>query len=75
MEFPQRKRQRLRGFDYSSPGVYFITQCIKDGADILGNVCVGDGVPYKSGNSKIDVHIETICESFLRQRYIPAFLS
>ena len=49
MEFPQRKRQRLRDFDYSSPGVYFITQCIKDGADILGNVCVGDGVldvPY-----------------------------
>ncbi len=25
MEFPVRKRQRLKGYDYSSPGCYFVT--------------------------------------------------
>ena len=29
-EFPQRKRLRLKNFDYSSSGAYFITICTKD---------------------------------------------
>ncbi len=42
--FPQRKRNRLEGFDYSSNGSYLVTICIKDrktplwhsvGADII----------------------------------------
>ena len=30
MELPQRKDHRLAGYDYSSPGGYFITICTKD---------------------------------------------
>lgn len=30
MELPQRKRNRLKDFDYSMPGAYFITICTKD---------------------------------------------
>lgn len=41
MEFPKRKNPRLRQFDYSAPGVYFVTICIKDMAQILGNITVG----------------------------------
>ncbi len=44
MEFPQRKRTRLQGYDYSQEGAYFITLCTKDKACILGKICVGDGV-------------------------------
>lgn len=29
-EFPERKRNRLKDFDYSSNGAYFVTICIKD---------------------------------------------
>jgi len=29
-KYPIRKNNRLRGFDYSSPGFYFITVCTKD---------------------------------------------
>lgn len=30
MELPKRKPNRLREFDYSTPGAYFITLCTKD---------------------------------------------
>jgi REP element-mobilizing transposase RayT len=49
-ELPQRKRTRLKGYDYSRNGAYFITLCVKDRAELLGNIepahpLVGGGVP------------------------------
>ncbi|MBR2879043.1 MAG: transposase [Oscillospiraceae bacterium] len=44
MDFPQRKRTRLKGYDYSQQGVYFITVCTKNRVCSLCKVCVGDGV-------------------------------
>jgi len=35
MDMPKRKRNRLTGFDYSTPGVYFITFCTKDRKNLL----------------------------------------
>jgi putative transposase len=37
-EMPQRKRNRLLGYDYSQNGAYFITICIKDKHEILGKI-------------------------------------
>jgi putative transposase len=34
----RRRSIRLRGFDYSQPGAYFVTVCTKDRAPILGSV-------------------------------------
>ena len=34
-ELPVRKSARLRGYDYSSVGAYFITICVKDGHELL----------------------------------------
>ncbi|MFN4212728.1 MAG: transposase [Microgenomates group bacterium] len=34
----QRKRNRLRNFDYSSSGWYFVTVCTKDREEYFGNV-------------------------------------
>lgn len=46
---PQRKRNRLQGFDYSSPNYYFVTVCTQNKEKILWeqgcNACVGDGFP------------------------------
>lgn len=36
-----RKNIRLKGYDYSSNGAYFITICIKDGHMLLGSIDVG----------------------------------
>ena len=42
MELPQRKRTRLAGYSYSSPGYYFITVCVEDMRLLLGRVVGGD---------------------------------
>ncbi len=30
MELPERKANRLKNYDYNTPGAYFITVCTKD---------------------------------------------
>ena len=47
MNYPKRKRTRLKDFDYSENGAYFITICTKDKRCILSRVIlpVGTGVP------------------------------
>jgi REP element-mobilizing transposase RayT len=40
-DLPVRKNIRLDGYDYSSNGAYFITICVKDGHEMLGNIAVG----------------------------------
>lgn len=45
MGLPKRKNIRLKDYDYSSNGVYFITICTKDRVKILSTLSVGDGAP------------------------------
>ncbi|MBE7019670.1 MAG: hypothetical protein E7413_07335 [Ruminococcaceae bacterium] len=40
-DFPKRKPNRLREYDYSTPGAYFITICVKGRKQLLGKI-VGD---------------------------------
>ena len=42
MERPTRKSARLKKYDYSSPGAYFVTICTKDRRCILSSVRRGD---------------------------------
>ena len=44
MERPVRKFPRLRAFDYSTPGYYFITICTLNKRKLLGEI-VGRGIP------------------------------
>ena len=37
-----RRNLRLRGWDYSSPGAYFITVCAKDRLDVFGEIVGGE---------------------------------
>lgn len=41
---PERKRNRLKNFDYSSNGAYFVTICTEDRRKMLCEI-VGDGLP------------------------------
>ncbi len=43
-DLPKRKPTRLKDYDYSTPGAYFITICVKDRKQILSKIIVGDGV-------------------------------
>lgn len=42
MPFYNRKSNRLKGYDYSQNGAYFITVCVKDKKCLLGKVVGGD---------------------------------
>ncbi len=41
--FPERKHNRLKNYDYSRGGSYFLTICTKDRKPLLSEICVGDG--------------------------------
>lgn len=41
MDLPRRKSTRLKGYDYSSPGAYFITICTQNRNCILGEIVNG----------------------------------
>ena len=43
-EYPNRKANRLKNYDYTQDGAYFITICVKDKHEILGEIVVGGGV-------------------------------
>ncbi len=44
MELPKRKQIRLKNYDYSNSGLYFITICTHKRKNILSNI-VGEGFP------------------------------
>ncbi|MYB92624.1 transposase [Candidatus Poribacteria bacterium] len=39
--FPQRRAMRLRDYDYSQPGVYFVTTCVQHRKCIFGTIIDG----------------------------------
>jgi len=43
-ELPKRKSTRLKGYDYSSPGAYFVTICTRERKCILSEIFVGEGL-------------------------------
>ena len=52
MDFPNRKPNRLPDFDYSTPGVYFVTICTQNRKNTLCSI-VGDGFPVPKYPGKI----------------------
>ena len=41
--FLKRKSPRLKNYDYSTPGAYFVTICVKERKQLLGKI-VGQGL-------------------------------
>ena len=46
MDLPKRKPARLKGYDYSQDGAYFITICTQDREELFWNVGETCGFPY-----------------------------
>ena len=45
MNLPQRKPNRIAGYDYSQNGAYFITICTQDRRPVLSKISVGTPLP------------------------------
>lgn len=43
MNLPKRRPTRLKDYDYSRNGAYFITICVKDKRELLSKITVGEG--------------------------------
>jgi putative transposase len=46
----RRKQIRLREYDYSSAGAYFLTVCVKDGIGMFGEIVDGEMIQNEYGN-------------------------
>lgn len=78
-DFPNRKQARLKGYDYSTPGVYFVTICLKDGKRLLSDITVGEDAHIlpKNNLSEIGIicdkhinHINSIYENVTVDKYV-----
>jgi len=59
-KLPKRKPYRLKDYDYSSDGAYFITICTKDKKPVLSKISVGTSIarPSEIQLTKIGVIVE-----------------
>ena len=44
MALPKRKPNRLKNYDYSQNGAYFVTICVQNRKNILSRISVGEGL-------------------------------
>ena len=51
MELQTRKPNRLKNYDYSQNGAYFITICVQDRKPILSQIIVGEGLAPPATNN------------------------
>ncbi len=62
MTLPKRKPARLKGYDYSTPGAYFITICVKDRKQLLSKI-VGDDAHIVPQNNLSEIGL--ICDRYI----------
>jgi len=66
-ELPVRKHPRLKGFDYSSNGAYYVTFCVKDRYEMLGQIVgrVALGAPIVELTDYGNIIYKEIDETYL----------
>ena len=72
MSLPKRKPTRLKGYDYSAPGAYFVTICTHNRKCILSNIIlVGEGLCALPQNqlTPIGKEIETALQ-YINDNYV-----
>lgn len=65
MKLPDRKPTRLKEYDYSTPGAYFVTICVQNRKLLLSTITVGDGLPDVPENNLSDYG--KIAEKYINQ--------
>lgn len=63
IELPKRKSPRLKYYDYSTPGMYFLTICVKSHKQILSKIIVGDDAYIVPKNRLTNIGL--VCEKYI----------
>jgi len=69
-ELPVRKHPRLKGYDYSQNGAYFVTFCVKGGHEMLGRVVGRDalGAPsIRDAHGRLHIELSDYGEAVRRE--------
>ena len=72
MELPIRKPTRLKNYDYSTPGMYFVTVCVDKKAHLLGKIknnCMNLSSVGEVVNQEI-LNIESHYENVSVEKYV-----
>ena len=78
-KYPERKPTRIKKYDYSSAGAYFVTICTKNRAEILSNIVGGDVLdapikvrllPYGEIAEKYIKQLNDFYENILVEKYV-----
>ena len=71
-DLPIRKKVRLKDYDYSQPGCYFITLCVNDKKNILGDIIDGQLSLSEYGKTvKMEIeNISTIRKECIIDKYV-----
>ena len=65
MKFPKRKHPRLKEYDYSNDGGYFVTVCVKNKEKLLGEpVLVNGKIKLTSIGETAEKHIKAINSAY-----------
>lgn len=65
-DLPKRKATRLKGYDYSAPGAYFVTMCTNQKLCLLGEIVNGEmqlnnlGAIVHQDILKIETHYDNV---------------
>ncbi len=67
-----RKRNRLKDYDYSQGGCYFVTICTKDRMNHFGEIVNGEMILNPAGNIayKMWVGLENICDNIALDAFV-----
>ncbi len=57
MDSPNRKPLRLKNYDYSAAGYYFVTLCTKERKKILSDIVGDDVIPLIGEMSRSDKRV------------------
>lgn len=65
MKFPKRKHPRLKEYDYSTDGGYFVTVCVKNKEKLLGEPVLIDGkIKLTTIGEIAEKHIKSINSAY-----------
>lgn len=70
MDLPKRKPNRLKSYDYSQNGAYFVTICTDKRRNILSRITVGEGFCALPKNELTYIGGEVVnCINFINNKY------
>ena len=66
-ELPKRKQIRLKDYDYSSNGAYFVTICTQNRAMLFGEIVGADSISARMVLNDVEIMVENLYHDTYRE--------